>query len=190
MFGPQIHAFLKCSASSSRTTTSKKTSFPQIAREVPFIFAFTQRSFLQDLQANEDHNSSLQTQNEESHTPSDRVRGSHGSRPQDPQSRRRSEEESATFSCGSKFCQSVDSKLLTQQKISQETAVNLRNFPDPEAEPQVRYTDTSIGSWKGFCRSAGDHRASTPHRPEIDGIAQRVLRGVKEVTSTGILQSG
>ena len=46
-----------------------------------------------------------------------------------------------------------------------------------------------IGIWKIFRRSSWNHRTSTPHRSETNGIAERAVRRVKEGTSAVLLQS-
>ena len=69
-------------------------------------------------------------------------------------------------------------------------ARNLGKFLDPEGNPKVLYTDSSLE----FGTACEDLQwtlcTSTPHRSETNGIAERAVRRVKEGPSTVLLQSG
>ena len=52
------------------------------------------------------------------------------------------------------------------------------------------YTDNSLEFGKSCEDLSRNHRTSTPHRSETNGIAERVVRRVKEGTTTVLLQSG
>ena len=56
-------------------------------------------------------------------------------------------------------------------------------------KPKVIYTDNSWEFGKSCEELSWNHCASTPHRSETDGIAERAVRGVKEGTSAVLLQS-
>ena len=75
-------------------------------------------------------------------------------------------------------------------KTSQETQRSPMKFLEPTRKPKVMYTDNSLE----FCKACEDlswnHRTSTPHRSETNGIAERAVRRVKEGTSAVLLQSG
>ena len=76
-----------------------------------------------------------------------------------------------------------------KNKTSQETQ-SLQKFLEPERKPQVIYTDNSLEFGKACEDLSWNHCASTPHRSETTGIAERAVRRVKEVTSAVLLQSG
>ena len=75
-------------------------------------------------------------------------------------------------------------------KTSQETEKSLRKFLEPSQKTKVVYTDNSM-EVEIFCEDLSwNHRTSTPHRFETNGIAERAARRVKEGTSAVLLQSG
>ena len=57
-------------------------------------------------------------------------------------------------------------------------------------QPKVIYTDNSLEFEKTCEDLAWNHRTSTPHRSETNGIAERAVRRVKEGASIVLLQSG
>ena len=61
---------------------------------------------------------------------------------------------------------------------------------EPERKPKVIYTDNSLEFGKACEDLSWNHCTSTPHRSEINGIAGRAVRRVKEGTSAVLLQSG
>ena len=75
-------------------------------------------------------------------------------------------------------------------KTFQETERTSRVFLEPSEKPKVTYTDNPFE----FCKScedvSRDHRTSTLHRSETNGIAERAVRTLKEGTSAVLLQSG
>ena len=73
-------------------------------------------------------------------------------------------------------------------KTSQETERSLRKFLEPSVKPKVTYTDNSSEFGKSGDLS-WNHRTSTLHRSETNGIAERAVRRVKEGTSAVLLQS-
>ena len=75
-------------------------------------------------------------------------------------------------------------------KTSQETQRSLQKFLEPERKPKVIYTDNSLEFGKACEDHSWNHETSTPHRSETNGIAERVVRRVKEGTSAILLQSG
>ena len=77
-----------------------------------------------------------------------------------------------------------------ETKTSQETDRTLQKFLEPTWKPKVIYTDNSIEFGKACEDLSWNHRTSTPHRSETNGIAERVVRRIKEGTYAVLLQSG
>ena len=75
-------------------------------------------------------------------------------------------------------------------QTSQKTEKSLRRFLEPSEKPKVIYTDNSLEFGKPCEDLSWNHRTSTPHRSETNGIAERAVRRVKEGTSAVLLQSG
>ena len=75
-------------------------------------------------------------------------------------------------------------------KTFQETQKSLVKFLEPTRKPKVIYTDNSLQFGKSCEELSWNHCTSTPHRSETHGIAERVVRRVKEGTSAVLLQSG
>ena len=67
---------------------------------------------------------------------------------------------------------------------------NLLKFLEPSHAPKVVYTDNSMEFVKACEVLSWNHRTSTPHRSETNGIVERAVRRVKEGTSAVLLQSG
>ena len=63
-------------------------------------------------------------------------------------------------------------------------------FLVPTRKPEVIYTDNSLEFGKSCEEISWNHCASTPHRSETNGIAERAVRRVKEGTSAVLSQSG
>ena len=61
---------------------------------------------------------------------------------------------------------------------------------EPDRKLKVIYTDNSFKFGKACEDLSWNHCTSTPHRSETYGIAERVVRRVKEGTSAVLLQSG
>ena len=77
-----------------------------------------------------------------------------------------------------------------KNKTLQETKRSLQKFLEPERKPKVIYTDNSLEFGKACEDLSWNHYASTPHRSESNGIAERAVRRVKEGTSVVLLPSG
>ena len=75
-------------------------------------------------------------------------------------------------------------------KTSQEREKSLRKFLEPSQKPKVICADNSLEFGKSCEDQSWNHRASTPHPSETNGIAERVVRRVKEGTSAVLLLSG
>ena len=75
-------------------------------------------------------------------------------------------------------------------KTSQETRRSLQKFLEPNRKPKVMYTENSLEFGKACEDLSWNHCASTPHRSETNGIAERAVRRAKEGTSAVLLQSG
>ena len=75
-------------------------------------------------------------------------------------------------------------------KTSQETQRSLQKFLEPDRNPKVIKTDNSSEFGKACEDLSMNHCTSTPHRSQTNGIAERVVRRVKEGTSAVLLQSG
>ena len=73
---------------------------------------------------------------------------------------------------------------------TQETHRSLQKFLEPKRKPKVIYTDNSLAFGKVCEDLSWNHCTSTSHRSETNGIAERVVRRVKESTSAVLLQSG
>ena len=65
----------------------------------------------------------------------------------------------------------------------------MRKFLEPSEKPKVIYTDNSSEFGKSCEDLSWNHRTSTPHRSETNGIAERAVRRVKEGTFAVLLQS-
>ena len=75
-------------------------------------------------------------------------------------------------------------------KSSHETRKKLSTFLEPSQAPIVVCADNSMEFGKACEDLSWNHRTSTPHRSETNGIAERAVRRVKEGTSAVLLQSG
>ena len=75
-------------------------------------------------------------------------------------------------------------------KTSHETEGSLSKFLEPSHKPKVVRTDNSMEFGKACEVLSWNHRTSTPHQSETNGLAERAVRRVKEGTSTALLQSG
>ena len=80
--------------------------------------------------------------------------------------------------------------ILPVQKTLQETEKSLRKLFEPSHKPKVIYTDNALEFGKSSEDLSWNHRTSTPHRSETNGMAQRAVRRVKEGTSAVLLQLG
>ena len=67
-----------------------------------------------------------------------------------------------------------------KNKTSQETQRSLQKFLEPERKPKVIYTNNSLEFGEACEDLSWNHCTSTPHRSEIDGIAERAVRRAKE----------
>ena len=74
-------------------------------------------------------------------------------------------------------------------KTSRETQKSLMKFLETTRKPKVICTDNSLEFGKSCEELSWNHRTSTPHRSETNGIAERAVRRVKEGTSAVLLQS-
>ena len=77
-----------------------------------------------------------------------------------------------------------------KKKTSQKTQRSLQKFLEPNRKPKAICTDSSLEFGKACEDLSWNHCASTPHRLETNGIAERAVRRVKEGTSAVLLQSG
>ena len=75
-------------------------------------------------------------------------------------------------------------------KSAHETEKSLLKFLEPSQAPKVVKTYNSMEFGKACEVLSWNHRTSTPHRSETNGIAERAVRRVKEGTSAVLLQSG
>ena len=75
-------------------------------------------------------------------------------------------------------------------KSSHETERSLSKFLEPLHRQKVVFSDNSMEFGKACEDLSWNHRTSTPHRSETNGIAGRAARRVKEGTSAVSLQSG
>ena len=74
-------------------------------------------------------------------------------------------------------------------KTSLETERSSRKFLEPSEKPKVIYTENSLEFGKSCDDLSWNHRTSTPHRSEANGIAERAVRRIKEGTPAVLLQS-
>ena len=63
-------------------------------------------------------------------------------------------------------------------------------FLEPSQAPKVVYTDNSMECGRACEVLSWNHRISTPHQSETNGIAERAVRRAKEGMSVVLLQSG
>ena len=82
------------------------------------------------------------------------------------------------------------SRIRAKKKTSQETQRSLQKFLEPDWKPKVIYTNNSMEFGKACEDLSWNHCTSTLHISEINGIAERAVRSVKEGTSAVLLQSG
>ena len=75
-------------------------------------------------------------------------------------------------------------------KSLQGTGKSLRRFLKLWEKPKVIYTDNCLEFGKACEELSWNHCASTPHRSETHGIAERAVRRIMEGTSAVLLQSG
>ena len=75
-------------------------------------------------------------------------------------------------------------------KTPHETERSLSKFFELSHKPKVENTDKALEFRKACEHLSWNHRTSTHHRFEINGIAERAVRRVREGTSAFLLQSG
>ena len=81
------------------------------------------------------------------------------------------------------------SLIRVKTKSSHETEYILLMFLEPSNRPKVECTDNSMEFGRACEVSSWNHRTSTPHRFETNGIAERAVRWVEEGTSAVLPQS-
>ena len=84
----------------------------------------------------------------------------------------------------------MDPVVSVQNKNYSGNTRSLQKFLEPNRKPNVIYTDNSLEFGKACEDLSWNHCASTPHRSQTSGIAERAVRRVKEGTSAVLLQSG
>ena len=80
--------------------------------------------------------------------------------------------------------------LIRVNKTFMRRQIRFLQFLDSSQAPKVVYTDNSMEFVKACEVLTWNHCTSTLHRTEINDIAERVVRRVKESTSAVSLQSG
>ena len=71
-------------------------------------------------------------------------------------------------------------------KTSHETEKSLSKVLEPSHRPKVVFSDNSMEFGQACEDLSWNHRTSTPHRSETNGIAERAVRRVKEGTFSSI----
>ena len=84
----------------------------------------------------------------------------------------------------------MDPSVSVQNKNFTGNSKKLAKVLGARGKPKVIYSDNSLEFGKACEDLSWDHCASTPHRSETNGIAERAVRRVKEGTSAVLLQSG
>ena len=77
-------------------------------------------------------------------------------------------------------------RIRAKQKLHRK----LHKFLEPDRKPKVIYIDNCFEFGTACEDLSWNHCTSTLHRSEINGIAERAVRRVKEGTSPVLLQSG
>ena len=67
---------------------------------------------------------------------------------------------------------------------------SLQKIMEPNRKRKVIYTDNALEFGKACEDLSWNHCTSTPHRSEVNGIAERAVRRIKEGTFAVLLQSG
>ena len=83
----------------------------------------------------------------------------------------------------------MDTIIPVQIKNTSGNTKELTEVLEPERNPKVIYTDNSLEFGKACEDISLNHRTSTPHRSETNGIAERAERRIKEGISAVLLQS-
>ena len=90
-----------------------------------------------------------------------------------------------------KICQLNGFNLIRAKlKLLKKTEKRLHKFLEPKWKTKIIYTDNSLEFGKVCEDLSSTHCTSTPHRSETDGIAESVVRRIKEGTSAVLLHSG
>ena len=77
-----------------------------------------------------------------------------------------------------------------KSKAVQEVILSIKRFLGPNGLAKHAYSDNAIEFIKAKQEMGILHDTCTPHRSETFGIIERVIRRVKEGTSTCLVQSG
>ena len=70
------------------------------------------------------------------------------------------------------------SRIRAKQKLLRKHNRSLQKFLEPNRKPKVTYTDNSLEFGKACEDLSWNHIASTPHRSETNGIAERAVRRI------------
>ena len=77
-----------------------------------------------------------------------------------------------------------------KEKTTHKTHTLFQNFLGPFTKAKYVHTDGSMEFQEALDQFEIPHDASTPYRPETNGVAERAVRIVKEGTACTIAQSG
>ena len=80
--------------------------------------------------------------------------------------------------------------IRAKQRLHRRRKRSLRKFLEPSQKPKVVHINNSLEFGKSCEELSWNHRTSTPHRSETNGVAERAVRRVKEGTSAVLLQQG
>ena len=135
------------------------------------MYSLSQRPNLRSLQANQDDKGSLQKANWRSTVLraekfGDMIGADHKVLDDEGESRNNHRHGVVVQNLATQRIQSYPCRT----KTSLETEKSLRQFLEPLAKPKVIYTDNSL-EFDKFCEDLSwNHRTSTPHRSETNGI--------------------
>ena len=84
----------------------------------------------------------------------------------------------------------MDPVVSVQNKNFSGNTKSLQKIMEPNRKRKVIYTDNALEFGKACEDLSWNHCTSTPHRSEVNGIAERAVRRIKEGTFAVLLQSG
>ena len=168
------HTFLRTHDSERPTKVVSKS------RKHSIYTHFPKDRNCRNLLANQHNNGSLQKSHWRSSASSRKFWWLDDSRSQSPQWGRWTSKQSPIRSRGARSSHSVDSHPCKKQKIfSGDGKELLRKCLEPWQKPKVTDTDSSVEFGKSCADLSWNHRTSTPHGSETNGIPGRAVGRIK-----------